>query len=314
MWVEVGVCCFYAISSISLSFSNKAVFTVFGFKVPLILLLVQFWFNVLTTPVIRGLWPSRLKGKLWKIAGIPDFHVEDLRANAPLAIAFLANVSAGVYALSKCNIPMFLCMRRLCIFFIFVSDVFVLKKPVKQIEYFCVFLICLGSLVAGMNDLNADLFGYALVMLNNILTTFQLQLNKELSKQHPNLNAYGQSFYNALTCVPILMVICYVDGDMDALIAYPKTTGFLLMLCVSSVLGVVLTFSQALCTIVNSPMATSIAGNLKDIFMTALGLFLFGDVVVTLPLVAGLCMSLCGAILYSFSKLPSSSDAAKAKE
>ena len=314
MWVEVSVCCFYAVSSICLSFSNKAIFTVFAFKVPLILLLVQFWANIILTPIGKWVWPAHLKGKLWKIIGIPDFHWADLKENFPLAIAFLSNVSAGVYGLSKCNIPMFLCIRRLCILFIFLSDVLILKKPVKPIEYLCVALISTGSLVAGSNDLTADYYGYAIVMLNNVLTTVVLQLNKELSKKNPNLNAFGQSFYNAATCVPILMVVCWVDGDLGTLAAFPKTDGFVWMMVLSSILGIVLTFSQALCTIITSPMATSISGNLKDLFMTVAGLFLFGDVVVTLPLVTGLCMSLTGAVLYSFSKLQQSSQATKSKE
>jgi hypothetical protein len=40
--------------------------------------------------------------------------------------------------------------------------------------------------------------------------------------------------------------------------------------------------------------------------MTGMGLFLFGDVVVTVPLLVGLTMSLVGAVTYSISKLPAS--------
>jgi len=49
--------------------------------------------------------------------------------------------------------------------------------------------------------------------------------------------------------------------------------------------------------------------------MTVVGLFLFGDVIVTAPLVLGLAMSLTGAVTYSLSKLPASTKKTKeAKE
>lgn len=40
---------------------------------------------------------------------------------------------------------------------------------------------------------------------------------------------------------------------------------------VSSLLGVVMTYSIVLCNSVNSPLATSVTGNIKDIVGTALG-------------------------------------------
>ena len=262
MWTAVGVCVLYAVSSISLSFTNKAVFTVIGFHAPLVLLLIQFVFNVCFTPLLSKLWPKKWKGKLWRIAGVPDFYWADFVANLPLALTFLANVSVGLYGLSKVNIPMFLCIRRLVVLFVFLSDMLVLRKPTRLIEIVCVGLICGGALVAGLNDLTADLVGYFLVMLNNVLTTMQLQLNKKLS-QNPNLNAFGQSFNNALTGLPLLLLICFSSGDIAVFLDFPMTRGFIVLILISTVLGCLLTFSQALCTIVTSAMATTISGNLK---------------------------------------------------
>lgn len=45
--------------------------------------------------------------------------------------------------------------------------------------------------------------------------------------------------------------------------------------------------------------------------MTVVGLFLFGDVVVTWPLVLGLSMSLIGAVTYSLSRLQDSQSKSK---
>jgi hypothetical protein len=40
---------------------------------------------------------------------------------------------------------------------------------------------------------------------------------------------------------------------------------------VSSMLGVVMTYATVLCNSVNSPLATSVTGNTKDIISTAIG-------------------------------------------
>lgn len=262
MWTAVGVCVLYAVSSVSLSFTNKAVFSVIGFQAPLVLLLIQFAFNVTTTPLLNKFWPAKWKGKVWRVAGVPNFYWTDFVANLPLAITFLSNVSVGLYGLSKVNIPMFLCIRRLCVLFVFLSDALVLKKPTRPIEIMCVGLICSGALVAGLNDLTADPVGYCLVLLNNILTTLQLQLNKKLS-HNPNLNAFGQSFNNALSGLPVMLLICFFSGDIAVFLDFPMTRGFFALILISVVLGCLLTVSQALCTIVTSAMATTIAGNLK---------------------------------------------------
>lgn len=263
MWTEIGVCVLYAVSSVSLSFTNKAVFAVIGFQAPLILLLIQFIFNVTTTPILNFMWPKGWRGKAWKVAGVPDFYWSDFVANLPLAVVFLSNVSVGLYGLSKVNIPMFLCIRRLCVLFVYLSDTLILKKSSRPVEVVCVGLICLGALVAGSNDLNADILGYCLVMLNNILTTFQLQLNKKLSQSNPNLNAFGQSFNNALTGLPFMLCVCYCTGDIHTFLSFSISRGFMVLLGLGMVLGVLLTVSQSLCTIVTSPMSTTITGNLK---------------------------------------------------
>ena len=263
MWTAVGVCVLYAVTSVSLSFTNKAVFTVIGFHAPLVLLLLQFVFNVSTTPLINLLWPTKWRGKAWKIAGVPDFHWSDFKANLPLAFTFLANVSVGLYGLSKVNIPMFLCIRRLTVLFVFLFDTLLLRKSTRTIEIICVGLISMGALVAGLNDLTADLFGYFLVMTNNVITTLQLYLNKKLSQANPNLNAFGQSFNNALTGLPIIALVCYTSGDIHTFLNFPMTSNFLILIILSILLGCLLTMSQALCTIVTSAMATTISGNLK---------------------------------------------------
>lgn len=85
--------------------------------------------------------------KIWKV---PNFSRENVVNCLPLAVTFLLNVMAGITALSKVNIPVFLAFRRLCTSFIFIGDVFVLQKPPKALETIGVAMITIGAVMAGV--------------------------------------------------------------------------------------------------------------------------------------------------------------------
>jgi solute carrier family 35 protein len=297
----VGICLFYGTSSMMLSFVNKAIFTAYDFKYPLVILLTQFLVNVILTLVVKYVVrPSPEKAYLWKC---PEFSKQDAIDNLVVTFSFLANVLAGIFALSMVNIPMFLALRRLATLFLYSIDVLIMKKPIIAAEVIGVSLIALGAIVAGANDLNADGLGYFLVFLNNIITSFSFHIAKRVSQKNPRLDAATQTFYNAAEAIPIIFLAVCLNGDLGALFySSPGTLSFYLCMFFGSCMGCLLTFSQTLCNTKVSPMATSITGNLKDIFSTALGLFAFGDVEINQYLLLGLVLSLLGAMCYSFSK------------
>jgi hypothetical protein len=68
---------------------------------------------------------------------------------------------------------------------------------------------------------------------------------------------------------------------------------------VSSAMGLLLTYTSMLCTIHNSPLTTSIAGNAKDVLTTVVGALLFPGFVATVQSVGGLALSFVGAFAYS---------------
>lgn len=57
-----------------------------------------------------------------------------------------------------------------------------------------------------------------------------------------------------------------------------------------------------LCSTVNSPLTTSITGQLKNILQTLVGLFLFGDVIPTMAFGVGLGISTVASIFYGHVK------------
>jgi hypothetical protein len=72
-----------------------------------------------------------------------------------------------------------------------------------------------------------------------------------------------------------------------------------LALLVSSGLGLTINHSMFVCTRVNEPLMTSVAGNLKNAIMTVVGALAFPDFKFSPPNVAGLALSMAGAIWYA---------------
>ena len=58
-----------------------------------------------------------------------------------------------------------------------------------------------------------------------------------------------------------------------------------------------------LCTTFNSPLATSVTGNVKDLAQTILGGILFPGFVATVKTITGLVLSFMGAGMYSYINL-----------
>jgi len=262
-------------------------------------LLFQFIFNIAITLAVKDFLPYLSKG-LWKA---PKLSAANAKTCARLSFTFLLNVLSGMIALTKVNIPMFLAIRRLASLAILLNNALFLGKQTSKTEVFAVSLISVGALIAGANDLNADFLGYFFIILNNVFTAIHFQLVKAESEKNPELDAASQSFYVSLLTIPALMLMCFFFEDPSVLQIYDKQQGFLLYFVLSAVMGCVLTFSQNLCTMVNSPLATSITGNVKDIASTLLGLLLFPDVHINLWLCVGLVISLSGAMVYSYSRL-----------
>ena len=209
---------------------------------------------------------------------------------------------SGIFALSRVNIPVFLAFRRLTTLFIFTSDVFVLRKKVAHIESIGVLCITIGAVLAGLNDLNADLIGYGFIILNNLTTTVHFNIIKIHSEKNPEVDAATSSFYMSSLSIPMLCILAQFE-DNAAFNLFQRSSNFYFVYFLSLCSGIILTFSQNLCTTVNSPIATSITGNVKDVLLTFVALIIFDDIKPTFWLIVGLILSLAGAFVYSIPKV-----------
>eukprot|EP00287_Rhodomonas_sp_CCMP768_P031516 CAMPEP_0202854998 /NCGR_PEP_ID=MMETSP1389-20130828/91291_1 /ASSEMBLY_ACC=CAM_ASM_000865 /TAXON_ID=302021 /ORGANISM="Rhodomonas sp., Strain CCMP768" /LENGTH=276 /DNA_ID=CAMNT_0049533607 /DNA_START=1 /DNA_END=833 /DNA_ORIENTATION=- len=157
-----------------------------------------------------------------------------------------------------------------------------------------------GSVVAGASDLKIDLFGYACTTVANVFTVAYTLYMKELSSACGKMQVADIIFFNAFYSIPLLAMAAMVSGELEAAYAYPHLSSavFQVSLVAASVMGILYQGAMVLANTKTSPLATSIAGNVKDIACTVVGYILFDSGPPTPTNLAGLSMSMGGAFWY----------------
>jgi len=99
-----------------------------------------------------------------------------------------------------------------------------------------------------------------------------------------------------------MLLLCVFTGELNATLDFPQLmdTNFLLTLAVSMVFGLIVSHAMFLCTKLNDPVTTSVVGAFKNCLMTFIGAMIFPDYVFEWSNVAGLTVSMVGAIWYGF--------------
>lgn len=75
-----------------------------------------------------------------------------------------------------------------------------------------------------------------------------------------------------------------------------------------------LNYSMFKCTLVNSPLTTSVTGQSKNIIVAFVGLFALGDVIFDPINVLGHCICSVGAVMYFMATLKNKKSASTQKE
>jgi hypothetical protein len=132
-------------------------------------------------------------------------------------------------------------------------------------------------------------------------------MTKEFSVKQ-KVGALGTLYYNSMTAFPLALLLSVILGEFQALqhFRYAKDPGFWINFSICASMGPLITYSSILCTTYNSPLATSITGNVKDIGLTVLGAMMFSGYKATTSSISGLLLSFIGAGLYSWVSLKQS--------
>ena len=264
--------------------TKQAIFTTYGFHFPLTVAMLQMAF---ISPVTYLLAKPMLS---WRL----------LQGLAPLAVVNVLNVVSGLVGTGGLNVPMFIALRRFTLLFTILLERYWLKKTHDWPTLSAMGIMIGGAMVAAATDLTFNPSGYLAVLFNDLLTSLYLIMVKN-TPATSGLSTTGMLFYNSTLSLPMLLTAVVVMGEPAAVLKYPQLYNpqFILVLFLASALGLSINHSTFVCTRINEPLMTSVAGNLKNAVMTVVGAFAFPDFIFEPANATGLCLSMSGAIWYA---------------
>jgi solute carrier family 35 protein len=273
---------YFMSSSMLVQFTTKAIFTTYHFNFPLTVALLQMTFISVTTYLVTR----------------PTLSLSLFKSLAPLALINVLNVIFGLIGTGGLNVPMFIALRRFTLLFTILLERFWLKKQHDWPTLSAMGIMIGGALVAAATDMSYNPRGYAAVLCNDVLTSLYLIMVKNTNK---GLTTTRMLFYNSTMSVPMLLAAVVATNEYSMLRSAPQLQSgeFLFILFLASALGLSINHSTFLCTRVNEPLMTSVAGNLKNFVMTIVGALAFPDFAFDPMNALGLGMSMAGAIFYA---------------
>ena len=201
---------------------------------------------------------------------------------------------------------MFVTLRKLVLIMVFFIDYFLYKKQIKPFTILCIFMITIGTILIGSDDFTADYFGYAVVIINNILTIIYVKFS-ETFKGVTNLKLL---VYNSYLANPILIIAIFISGEYKRVMEFFQIKnfegtyfGFCGFLISSCALCIMLNSSFFISNEKNSSLFTQLLSNSKDIIVSFLSYFFLKDNKLTIKIVVGLFISTTGAILISMKSI-----------
>ncbi|CAG9316015.1 unnamed protein product [Blepharisma stoltei] len=290
------ICLYYGISSTLTNISNKYLINNFNFKCSFIMLLIQCSIAIL---FIEG---ARRKG-VYK--DIPKMSITQMKRSSIMTLAFMGNIIFGLIGMTYVNLPMYVSLRKQSTVMVYISELYLFKKPIEKWSTVGVLMISLGAVISAINDYSSSLLGYLIVLTSNVMNTGLLYSAKKMKMEDSKNGAFAQLYYTAILSIPFILISIYYTKENVSLQSNPylNSSEFLICLVVAGCMAFNNNFGCFLCATQNSPMATTVTGNVKDIVSVFIGLLAFSDVKPTPLFLTGIIFSATGALLYSATKL-----------
>ncbi|KAN0031498.1 hypothetical protein ACTFIV_005362 [Dictyostelium citrinum] len=294
-FLSAGAVLLYGSVSLCQTIFNKKVMTTYDFNASNFLLFNQMVVTIVILHILKHF-------NILKIN--TNFEKETIKKLMPLSFCYIINVLLGLDSLKQLNIPMYSALKRLVAVVILIMEYFILKKvsPPKIIASVVVMVI--GAVVAGITDLSFNSLGYTLVLLSCVFQASYLIYVKKVAN---NMSTYDMLYYNSVLSLPITIFLMIVNQEVEYFQTFEHLydRSFQVYFILSIFLGFFLNFCIFFCTSVNSPLTTSVTGQVKNIASTIIGAMVFNDVIIHPINILGLIINIIGSIWYSFLKLTS---------
>ncbi|XP_051119079.1 UDP-N-acetylglucosamine transporter UGNT1-like [Andrographis paniculata] len=230
--------------------------------------------------------------------------IKTLINTSPLAFSYLLYMLVTMESVRGVNVPMYTTLRRTTVVFTMIVEYILVNQRYTRPILGSVALIVLGAFIAGARDLSFDYYSYFIVFLANITTAIYLATIARIGKSS-GLNSFGLMWCNGILCAPVLFLWTLFRGDLVMTMNFPSlfSPGFLTVLLLSCILAFFLNYSIFLNTTLNSALAQTICGNLKDLFTISLGWVVFGGLPFDFLNVVGQILGFIGSGMYAYYKL-----------
>ena len=280
----------YGVISIAITLFNKAVLSTYEFPYAKTLTLVQSIVTLLFLHLLR-------RGG---VVTFEDFDVNVAKKVFPLAAIFLFYVVISLSALGAVNIPMFTALRRTTILLVLLGEYLALSRLPSRSTVIATVIMTVGAIIAAVKDLTYDPVSYMLVALTNISTAGYTVAIARVKKT-TNLSVFGLLYYNTLITLPFLAAMVVTSSEFDAVQNYPYLFDptFLFLFFSSAIMAFFLNITTFFATALNSPLAVTVTGQLKNFFAFLLGLVLFDDYIYDPVNMLGLVIGFVGGVLYA---------------
>ncbi|VDN52130.1 unnamed protein product [Dracunculus medinensis] len=313
--LRIGSALSYALCSIFIVFVNKILLTNYRFPsflcaaigqmlATVIIIFFASCFHIITLPpftlvVIRKIFPLPLfyGGNL--ISGLGGTQkIKQRKVNKNIFIVILLFLIFFIFSL-----PMFTVLRRFSILMTMIMEYLILGTKASFAVRVSVAMMMLGSVVAALYDLTFDVYGYSLIMFNDLCTAANgVYMKRKLEAKE--LGKYGLLFHNSLLMiVPSILIAFFADDFQkvrDFVAAGHFTFSVAICFILSCVCGFALNYSTVICTHYNSALTTACVGPIKNLFVTYVGMFSSGDYIFAWNNFLGINISVVGSILYAY--------------
>ena len=212
------------------------------------------------------------------------------------------------------NASMFQTLRKLVLVKVYFIDLFFGYKKITCFTSICVFMVTIGSILAGVDTFSRDYVGIALTMVSNFINVAYNKFTESFRRRTnvPNLKLL---VYNSYISGPVLLVLIFLTGEYRKVVEYfteekylgenqeGSFYGFVIMLFISCSLCIVLNSSFFMSNEKNSSLFTQLLANTKDLFTCILSRFILAGNKFTLNIVLGLFISTVGAMMFSMKSI-----------
>ena len=232
------------------------------------------------------------------------------------SVLFMVNTIVIFYGTQLIiNASMFQTLRKLVLVKVYFIDLCFGRKKITLFTSICVFMVTIGSVLAGADTFSRDYVGIALTMVSNFINVAYNKYTESFKRRTgvPNLKLL---VYNSYIAGPVLFVLIFATGEYKKLIQYfvqekyynedrteGSLYGFIAITIISCSLCIVLNSSFFMSNEKNTSLFTILLANTKDLFTAILSRFILAGNKFTVKIVLGLTISTVGAVMFSLKSI-----------